>query len=48
MVRRKVFVLDDGGRFFDKQGKVHARISVDFANEFGCLLKIPLRRPDDS
>lgn len=43
-----LFVLDEGGRFFDKQGKVHARISVDFANEFGCLLKIPLRSPDRS
>jgi hypothetical protein len=26
-------------RFFDKQGAVHARISVDFAREFGCLLE---------
>ena len=40
-----LFLLEGSGRFFDKQGKVHARISVDFASEFGCLLKIPLRRP---
>ena len=25
-------------RFFDKQGAVHARVSVDFAREFGCLI----------
>ena len=41
-----LFVLEQQARFFDKQGKVHARISVDFASEFGCLLKIPLRRPE--
>ena len=29
-------------RFFDKQGAVHARVSVDFAREFECLLEIPL------
>ena len=29
-------------RFFDKQGAVHARVSVDFAREFGCLLDVPL------
>jgi len=32
------------GRFFDKQGKVHARVSVDFAREFDCLLRVPLVR----
>jgi hypothetical protein len=26
-------------RFFDRQGAVHARVSVDFAREFGCLLE---------
>ena len=26
-------------RFFDQQGAVHARVSVDFAREFGCLLE---------
>ena len=30
-------------RFFDRQGAVHARVSVDFAREFGCLLEAPLR-----
>ena len=29
-------------RFFDKQGAVHARVSVDFAREFGCLLEAPI------
>jgi hypothetical protein len=29
-------------RFFDKQGAVHARVSVDFAREFGCLLEVTL------
>jgi ureidoglycolate hydrolase len=29
-------------RFLDKQGAVHARVSVDFAREFGCLLDVPL------
>ena len=38
-----VFPLAERGRFFDKQGKVHARISTDFPQEFGCLLSIPLR-----
>ena len=28
----------------DKQGKVHARISVDFPKEFGCYLAAPMRR----
>ena len=29
-------------RFFDQQGAVHARVSVDFAREFGCLLEAPI------
>jgi hypothetical protein len=29
-------------RFFDKQGAVHARVSVDFAREFDCLLEVTL------
>jgi hypothetical protein len=32
-------------RFFDRQGKVHARISVDFAKEFGVYPLVPLRAP---
>jgi ureidoglycolate lyase len=34
-----VFGLAGTQRFFDKQGAVHARVSVDFAREFGCLLE---------
>jgi len=37
-----MFLLDAEGEFFDKQGRVHARISVDFRQEFNCLLKVPL------
>ncbi len=37
-----VFALSGTHRFFDKQGAVHARVSVDFAREFGCLLEAPL------
>jgi len=34
-----VFGLCGTQRFFDKQGAVHARVSVDFAREFSCLLE---------
>ena len=34
-----VFTLEGTQRFFDQQGAVHARVSVDFAREFGCLLE---------
>lgn len=34
--------LSQSARFFDKQGKVHARISCDFPQEFGTLLSVPL------
>ncbi len=37
-----VFTLVGTQRFFDKQGAVHARVSVDFAREFGCLLEAPI------
>jgi hypothetical protein len=37
-----VFTLRGAQRFFDKQGAVHARVSVDFAREFGCLLEATL------
>ena len=37
-----VFGLRSTLRFFDKQGAVHARVSVDFAREFGCLLAAPI------
>jgi ureidoglycolate lyase len=36
---------DDEARFLDRQGRVHARVSVDFPKEFGCYLASPLRRP---
>ena len=38
-----VFGLAGRQRFFDRQGAVHARVSVDFAREFGCLLEAPIR-----
>jgi type II secretory pathway component PulF len=34
-----VFSVAGRQRFFDKQGAVHARVSVDFAREFGCLIE---------
>lgn len=37
-----VFGLSGRQRFFDRQGAVHARVSVDFAREFGCLLEAPV------
>ncbi|WP_218044542.1 ureidoglycolate lyase [Aestuariispira insulae] len=36
--------IDDDIRFFDRQGKVHARVSVNFPKEFGCYLSVPLRK----
>jgi Ureidoglycolate lyase len=37
-----VFAQSGTQRFFDQQGAVHARVSVDFAREFECLLEAPL------
>ena len=37
-----VFPLTDRARFYDEQGKVHARVSCNIANEFGVFLSIPL------
>jgi hypothetical protein len=34
-----VFTTRGTQSFFDKQGAVHARVSVDFAREFDCLLE---------
>ncbi len=34
-----VFTLRGRQRFLDRQGAVHARVSVDFPREFGCLLE---------
>lgn len=37
-----VYALRGSQRFLDRQGAVHARVSVDFPREFQCLLEIPL------
>ena len=37
-----VFGLRGTRRFLDRQGAVHARVSIDFAREFGCLLEASL------
>lgn len=37
-----VVPLADHARFRDRQGKVHARVSVDFVKEFGCFLAAPM------
>jgi hypothetical protein len=37
-----VFTIQGKQRFLDRQGAVHARVSVNFAKEFNCLLEIPL------
>jgi hypothetical protein len=37
--------LDDTATLLDRQGRVHARVSVDFAKEFGCYLSVPMRLP---
>jgi len=39
--------LDDQAEFLDRQGRVHARVSVDFAKEFGCYLAVPMQRLSD-
>jgi hypothetical protein len=40
-----VVPLADEARFLDRQGRVHARVSVNFVEEFGCYLGAPLPRP---
>ena len=35
-----VFPLADRARFFDRQGKVHARVSCRFDEEFGVFLQV--------
>jgi hypothetical protein len=42
-----VFPLATPSRFHDEQGRVHARVSVNFAEEFGVFLAMPMRAPDD-
>jgi hypothetical protein len=36
--------LADHAELLDRQGRVHARVSVDFAKEFGRYLAVPLHR----
>ena len=38
-----VFASTAGQAFSDRQGKVHARISCNFAQEFGVFLNVPLQ-----
>jgi hypothetical protein len=35
----------DEAQLLDRQGKVHARVSVDFVKEFGCYIGVSLARP---
>ena len=35
----------DEAQFLDRQGRVHARVSVNFVTEFGCYLGAPLTAP---
>ena len=35
----------DHAELLDRQGRVHARVSVDFAKEFGCYLGVPMHHP---
>lgn len=37
-----VVPLADNAALLDRQGRVHARVSVDFPKEFGCYLTVPL------
>lgn len=37
-----VFAISGDQRFLDRQGAVHARVSIDFPREFGCLLEARL------
>ncbi|HXN86011.1 MAG TPA: ureidoglycolate lyase [Candidatus Binataceae bacterium] len=39
-----VVPIADRMRLLDRQGRVHARVSVDFPKEFGCYLATPLLR----
>jgi hypothetical protein len=39
-----VFGISGTQSFYDRQGAVHARISVDFAREFGCLVAAAITR----
>jgi ureidoglycolate lyase len=37
-----VYPRSGDGRFWTRQGRVHARVSADISAEFGCLLRVPL------
>jgi hypothetical protein len=37
-----IFAISGDHRCFDRQGAVHARVSVDFPREFECLLEVSL------
>mgnify|MGYP002624251054 FL=1 len=37
-----IFPLNSPARFYDEQGRVHARVSCNFATEFGVFLSVPL------
>ena len=38
-----VFPVGDRQSFLDRQGRVHARVSCDLGQEFGCYLAVPLQ-----
>jgi len=38
-----IFPLARKAHFFDKQGSIHARVSVNFATEFGVFLEVPFK-----
>ena len=40
-----VFTCSGDQSFRDRQGRVHARVSCNFAREFGVFLNVPLRPP---
>ena len=40
-----VFPLAERARFYDEQGRVHARVSCNVAREFGVFLSVPLIKP---
>ena len=42
-----VFPIGDRQRFFDRQGRVHARVSCDIGEEFGVYLDVSLVRPSN-
>ena len=41
-----IFPVGDTGRFLDRQGAVHARVSADIGAEFGVYLSCSLRAED--